>query len=277
MTYTGADPARDGNWSPARLIVIALLVTWLFSGVAAAEPTKTANKAAKDATVTEVVDGDTVVLDSGDQVRLVGIQAPKLPLGRPNFRKWPLADDAKAALSTLAKGRKVRLTYGGRRVDRWGRLLAHLYGPGGQWIQGELLKRGMARVYSFADNRAKIAEMLALERTARKARKGIWDHPYYQIRTADDAARHTNSFQLVEGRVLQVAQVRGRAFLNFGRDWRKDFTISLTSRAVRTFEKAGRPPRDYEGKRIRVRGWLKWRNGPAISATHPEQIEVLDK
>ena len=42
------------------------------------------------ATVVAVVDGDTVVLDDGRQVRLVGIQAPKLPLGRRNFRKWPL-------------------------------------------------------------------------------------------------------------------------------------------------------------------------------------------
>ena len=277
MTCTGADPARGGIRPLVRLILLALVLTWLFGGAPAAEQTTAAKRETRDATVTEVVDGDTVVLDSGDQVRLVGIQAPKLPLGRPNFQKWPLADEAKAALSTLAKDRKVSLTYGGRRVDRWGRLLAHLYGPDGQWIQGELLKRGLARVYSFPDNRAKIAEMLTLERAARLARKGIWNHPYYKIRTVDDAARHTNSFQLVEGRVLQVARVRGRAFLNFGRDWRKDFTISLTSRAVRTFEKAGRAPREYEGKRVRVRGWLKWRNGPAISATHPEQIEVLDK
>ena len=223
----------------------------------------------------EIVDGDTLVLGDGRQVRLVGIQAPKLPLGRPNVRKWPLADESKAALVALINGRKVALVYGGRRVDRWGRLLAHLYRDDGLWIQGEMLKRGLARVYSFPDNRAKIAEMLKIERMARRVRKGIWNHPYYQIRAAEAAGRHTNSFQLVEGRVLRAAEVRRRAYLNFGRDWRRDFTITLSARALRTFEKTGVSVRGYEGRRVRVRGWVRWRNGPAISVTHPEQIEVL--
>ena len=47
--------------------------------------------------VVDVVDGDTLFLDNGVQVRLVGIQAPKLPLGRRNFKTWPLAKDAKKA------------------------------------------------------------------------------------------------------------------------------------------------------------------------------------
>jgi hypothetical protein len=42
--------------------------------------------------IDSVADGDTVILDDGRQVRLVGTQAPKLPLGRPCFVKWPLAE-----------------------------------------------------------------------------------------------------------------------------------------------------------------------------------------
>ena len=71
--------------------------------------------------VTEIVDGDTVVLADGRQVRLVGIQAPKLPLGRKGFEPWPLAGEAKAALGQLALGRELRLGFGGRRQDRHGR------------------------------------------------------------------------------------------------------------------------------------------------------------
>jgi hypothetical protein len=26
---------------------------------------------------------------------------------------------------------------------------------------------------------------------------------------------------------------------------------------------------------VRVRGWIEWRNGPMIAATHPEQLELL--
>ena len=40
--------------------------------------------------VVEIVDGGTLRLDMGKQVRLVGLQAPRLPLGRANFKAWPL-------------------------------------------------------------------------------------------------------------------------------------------------------------------------------------------
>ena len=65
-----------------------------------------------------VVDGDTLVLENGTEVRLVGIQAPKLPLGRTGFKAWPLAEEAKLALEALALGRTFTLFYGGRKVDR---------------------------------------------------------------------------------------------------------------------------------------------------------------
>ncbi len=232
------------------------------------------------ARVAQIVDGDTLVLADGRQVRLVGIQAPKLPLGRPNFETWPLAEEAKVALGALALGRELRLSYGGRRIDRHGRLLAHLHAPqsgGGElWVQGTLLEQGMARVYSFADNRDRIAEMLVLERKARAARRGIWRHPFYAVRPTEALQRHIGSFQLVEGRVLDAAVVRGRAYLNFGAEWREDFTVTLTPEVRRRFEAEGLDPLNYKGRRVRVRGWLKSFNGPMIAVSHPEQIEVLD-
>ncbi len=227
------------------------------------------------ARVVGVVDGDTVVLADGRQVRLVGIQAPKLPLGRRNFRKWPLADAARAALEALVLDRAVTLAYGGRRIDRYGRALAHLALDDGRWVQGALLAQGLARVYSFADNRALVADMLAREATARRAGVGIWGNPWYAIRDVAETSRHLGTFQLVEGRVLDAAEVRGTVYLNFGEDWRSDFTVSLRRAAVRLFRETGRDPLALEGRRIRVRGWLDNRNGPMIEATHPEQIEIL--
>ncbi len=239
----------------------------------------------------EVVDGDTLVLADGRRVRLVGIQAPKLPLGRAGFREWPLAREAKAALEDLVglagvglagaglpgQPKRLRLAYGGRRIDRHGRLLAHLFDATGRWIQGGLLARGMARVYSFADNRARITDMLAIERRARAAKRGIWAHPRYRVIAHLEAGRFLDSFQLVEGKVLRGAQVRGRGYLNFGEDWRQDFTIFISRRARKRFERAGLGPESYSGKRVRVRGWIKSYNGPMIEATHPEQIEVLER
>jgi hypothetical protein len=43
------------------------------------------------------------------------------------------------------------------------------------------------------------------------------------------------------------------------------------------FDQAGLAIGAYEGKRVRVRGWLKSFNGPMIEATHPEQIGLLSE
>lgn len=227
--------------------------------------------------VKSVVDGDTLILTDGREIRLVGIQAPKLPLGRRGFKAWPLAGEAKQALEKLTLGKRLTLSFGGRRMDRHGRWLAHLHTKSSLWVQGALLKEGMARVYSFADNRAVIAQMLALEREARAAKRGIWGKDFYQVLRAEKIDRRTRGFQIVEGRVLKVAPTRRRTYLNFGRDWKRDFTIVIEARSRRAFPERGAHLKKLEGKRVRVRGWLRWRNGPMLTATHPEQIEVLGK
>jgi len=227
--------------------------------------------------VVEVIDGDTLVLEDGRQVRLVGIQAPKLPLGRQGFKAWPLAEAARDALSAMTLGRDMLLAYGGRRVDRHGRALAQLFDSDGSWIQGRMLEAGMARVYGFADNRALLPDMLALEQRARDARRGIWRHPFYGVRSPDEAAERIGGFELVEGRVVSAAIVRGRGYLNFGADWKTDFTVTLAPEVRRRFEAEGIVIAAYEGRLVRVRGWIKSFDGPMIAVTHAEQLEVLAK
>jgi micrococcal nuclease len=231
------------------------------------------------ATVNGIVDGDTVLLDvkidGSNEVRLVGIQAPKLPLGRKGFKKWPLADEAKQKLEALVLGRNVTLKFGGRRMDRHGRLLAHLFDQSGAWVQGAMLRAGMARVYSFPDNRSVVADMLDLEQAARSGHLGIWDNSYYQLQDAQNLEGLIGTFQLIEGVVFDAVTVRGTTYLNYTEDWRNDFTVSLNKRTRGLFLQAGLDPITLKSKRIRVRGWLKKRNGPMIEATHPEQIEIL--
>ncbi len=257
------------------LVLAVLLVFDGTPGRADPDAPVRALAAGGSARIAVIIDGDTVALSDGREVRLVGIQAPKLPLGRRAFRKWPLADRAKAALAALVEGRTVLLYYGGQRVDRHNRQLAHLVLDDGRWVQRVLLSEGLARVYSFADNRALVPEMLAAERTARAARAGIWGHPFYAVRAPGDAAQDIGTFQLVEGRILDAARVRGTTYLNFGADWRSDFTIVVSGRARAVFDAAGVDLLALKGRSVRVRGWLDKRNGPMIAATHPEQIEVL--
>jgi len=226
------------------------------------------------ARIVAVTDGDTITIDTGAQVRLTGIQAPKLPLGRAGFRAWPLAGRAKQELERLGGGRTARLVYRGRKIDRWGRLLADEY-IGDTWLQGEMVRRGLARVYTFPDNRAGAAELYEAERQARAAKTGIWALDWYRVLSPAELEGKTGTFQVVEGTAVATAVVGGRGFINFGDDWRTDFTISIPRSKMKLFRAAGVNMGHYDGRRLRVRGWLVKRNGPMIAVTHPEQIEVV--
>lgn len=228
--------------------------------------------------VVGVPDGGTLVLATGEKVRLTGIQAPKLPMGGDTITGWPFAEAARDALVKLAEGQDVMLKFGGAGRDRHGRILAQAFLADGTWLQGALLARGLARVYTFPDNRACADALYAAERQARVDRKGIWAEPFYAI---GDAARpgallsRAGEFELVEGRVLNAARAGGMVYLNFGRRWKDDFTVTIDSVARKLFARAGLDPLSFEGALIRVRGWLEDGDGPRIAVSHPEQIEVL--
>ena len=240
--------------------------------------------------VREIVDGDTLIIEMTEaasgtpdiakpgsqiQIRLVGIQAPKLALGRPNFKPWPLAEESKAALSELAMNKTLRLSFGGQKIDRHGRLLAQLYRDDGLWIQGEMIGRGMARVYTFVDNRMLVDDLYKREREAREAKRGIWSDPFYAVRKPEQMGDEIGSFQLVEGQIKSAAVVHSRGFLNFGADWKKDFTAMIDPSAQVLFRRAKIDIAALEGKRVRLRGWVSFYRRPEIEITHPEQIEVL--
>lgn len=260
-----------------RFLLVAALLGVLAARPAAAVSPADLPEAGGAATVVAVVDGDTVLLADGRQVRLVGIQAPKLPLGRPGFKTWPLADAAKRALEDLLPpDGAVTLAHGGQTIDRHGRVLAHLFRADGVWVQGRMLETGMARVYTFPDNRALAAAMLDRERAARAAGAGIWGHSFYAVRTPEAVDAASEGFQLVEGRVVAAATVGGRVYLNFGADWKTDFTVMIAKADLKAFTAANLDPAAWAGRLVRVRGWVRRWNGPLIEASHPEQIEVLE-
>lgn len=230
--------------------------------------------------VTGVPDGDTVLFDTGMQVRLTGLQAPKLPLGRPGYDAWPKAEAARQALEALVLDKPVTVRHGGAERDRHGRVLGLLYldADPDVSVQQQMLAAGWARAYSFPDNRACMADLLAAESRARAMRLGIWADPYYAVRRADkpaDLLALRGRYELVEGRVLFADEAGGRVYLNFGRSFRDDFTAVLDRAAVKLFAEDGMDPLQLGGALVRVRGWLDVSGGPRIEVTHPEQIEVL--
>ncbi|MGQ9364789.1 thermonuclease family protein [Azospirillum sp. ST 5-10] len=236
-----------------------------------------ASAAAAEARVAAVVDGDTLALEDGRRLRLAGIEAPKPPPGLEADRPWPLAAAAATALGELAAGRTLRLP-DHPPEDRHGRLLAQAERDDGLWLQGEMLRRGLARVMTRPDARDRAAAMLAVEAAARQAGRGLWGTAAFAVRPAEPEAlrRDRHTVQVVEGRVVRAAKMRGQVYLNFGADWRSDVTARIDGPALRLFAEAGMDPLALQGAAVRVRGWIGDWNGPMIALTHPEQVERLD-
>lgn len=230
-----------------------------------------------------VMDGDTLYLDSGLKVRLSAIQAPKLPLGRKGFEAWPLGEESKATLKKLTTGKTLQLYYGGERRDRYDRALAQIYSLNSEgekdiWLQEEMVRLGMARVYTWPDTFQDSNTLYAAEIKARDAKRGIWNDNYYRIRGPEPnaLAQDIDSYQIVQGVITSAADVRGQIYLNFGADYKTDFTIAISKRNRKRFEKAGLNLLNLEGATVRVRGWIEMSNGPMVWLDHPERLEVLN-
>lgn len=230
---------------------------------------------AERAAVAAVLDGDTIALKDGRIVRLAAIMAPKQGQA-PTARRDALAAASRDALATLVLGRSVGLAPVAATPDRYGRMRAHVVGEDGEWIQAALVVQGFARVATTPDARAGAAPLLTIEARARAAGRGLWAHRAFRVIPVEAASRAVGSFQIVEGRVRSAERRGGRVWLNFGTDWREDFSVLIAPSPRRLFVEAGLDPAGLAGTMIRVRGWIASRNGPLIEATHPEQIEVIE-
>jgi len=265
-----------------RSAIRALILAGLLVGpVAAAERPGCKLESGPARGVAKVIDGETLELDDKSQVRLLGALAPQALDGGADEGAWPAADAAKTELEKLALGKSVELRFASRRSDRYGRLLAHVFvreGSEHTWLQEEMLRRGYARAYALPGSTECLQDLVAAEDHARRSGLGIWGHASYQIRPADrhwELLRYRSTYQLVEGKVRDAAEVRGRIYLNFGENWREDFTITVQPTNKRVFDEAGMKLTDLKGRRVRVRGWIERRGGPLIEIYHPSQLEVL--
>jgi hypothetical protein len=86
---------------------------------------------------------------------------------------------------------------------------------------------------------------------------------------------HKGRFTLVEGHVLSVRGSGATIYVNFGRRWTHDFTVTILRRNRALFSAAGMEPEHLQGRWVRVRGVVEERGGPLIAAVAPEQIELI--
>jgi len=232
-------------------------------------------------TVRRIVDGRTFHLDDGQQIRLAAIEVPSMPLPGETGSPAKAGLAAKVALETLLNGKNVTLKTLGPNADRYGRIVAYVFVEGQKRaVQQDMLAQGHARVAADVGDSSCASALLADEHAARTVGLGLWADPYYVVQQAENPAKvlaERGRFALVEGKVLSVRESRGTIYVNFGRRWSEDFTVTVLKRNERTFTGAGVDLKKLSGRRIRVRGFVEERGGPWIEATRPEQIELAEQ
>jgi micrococcal nuclease len=250
------------------LAVAASLMVMLAAGPGASETRADEGPLA----VAEVLAGDLVRLADGRTVRLAGIRVSPPEDGQAGPGRF--AEQARRELSALLEGRAIRLAPSEMPYDRYGRLVAQIERADGLWLQGALLERGLAQVQTRPGEAARADRMLALEQTARAGRRGLWADPELTAQDASAVDGRTGRFRIVRGRVLRVASTERYVYLNFGADWRTDFTVRVR-RAALSGALAGLDRAGLAGRLVEVRGIVLEAGGPLIELSHPAQMQVV--
>jgi micrococcal nuclease len=250
--------------------VLAAMVLGASGALAAAPPCAGDIEIGK-ANIMRVEANGVLVLTDGRALHLEGIRLPTVHDHAPQA----IADAAFTALSALAKGQMLDARAVYPKEDRYDRVRAQVFAADGTWLQIEMLKRGLARVDIAPDRGECNGDLYDAERQARHAGLGLWALPEFAFRTPENVGADMGTFQVVMAWVKATGVNEGRVYLNFGADWRTDFTVTISPDDMKTFRRMGVDPLLYQGRLIIVRGIVQSQGGPEIEVGNPKQIELV--
>jgi endonuclease YncB( thermonuclease family) len=253
--------ARGAAFSLCGLLLVAATDPAI-SGDCAFEPQGEGHVAA-------VIDARSFRLEDGREIRLTGIEPVVSETAHTNRG---------SALAAIVMGQEVTLYGADDTPDRYGRQPAFVYlSSSDALVQGLLLSQGDALAAADVTDKDCAAVLNAAEAAARQAKRGTWADPaaIKNTESPGDILAGIGRFTVVEGRVLSVRQAGATTYLNFGRNWTRDFAVTISRRMMPAFAAAGIDLKSLENRRIRVRGWVEARGGPRIEALRVGQIELL--
>lgn len=235
--------------SARALVVLAgAVLSW---ATGAAPPACAPFAATEPARVASVLDGDTLRLEDGRRVRLIGINAPELRDGAG--RAEPGAEAARRFAGRFLGASRVLLTIGEARHDRYGRTLAHVWRADHASLEAALLAAGLARHVVVPPDLGQIDCLHANERQARTAGAGLWGSGEFAPRAVAALRPGENGFRLLRGRVSAVSRS--------GSSWWVEIEDRVALRVARADQ--GRFRFDalqrLSGSEVEFRGWLVWR------------------
>jgi micrococcal nuclease len=144
-------------------------------------------------TVAKVLDGDTLALDSGEKVRMIGVNTPEtVKSGSP---VQPFGEEASQYTKSQLEGKKVYLETDAEEKDSYGRTLAYVYVAEPQapdeisqnMFNAMLLRGGYAQLMTIKPNVKYQTLFQDLQKNAHAQNKGLWALGVYK-----DSATSTN-------------------------------------------------------------------------------------
>ena len=162
-------PVRRRFHIPVIILALALLSVSLW------RQQKVADLPSRAARCVRVIDGDTILLERGERVRLIGVDTPEI--AHPHRPEKEIGEkfgkEASAFTKRLAEGKPVRLEFGREREDAYGRTLAYVYLEDGTLLNAELIRQGFGAAYTRYPFRFE-EDFILLEREARQNGRGMW-------------------------------------------------------------------------------------------------------
>ncbi len=244
--------------------------------------------------VTKVIDGDTIIVEGGYHIRLLGIDTDE--------KDYPCYKAAKRKLEELILNKKVRLEKGSLDADQYGRCLRYVF-LGDKNINLEMVKEGLAvaRFYNLEEkyrNEISQAEKEAMTNKigCKWKEKGgeeeselkIEDNEQWQRLTfsktdykvvkACQAGDYLGEKVIVEGKIVDTyyTSSKGVVFLNFEKPYPNQcLTGVIFSDSLENFK--DNPQEYYLNKTVRIMGEIKeYKKRLEIILDNPQQIEVLE-
>ena len=196
--------------------------------------------------VRKVVDGDTLRLDDGRSVRLIGINAPEI--GRKGRRSEAFADAARRRLEVLVRqsAGRVGLLPGKEASDKYGRTLAHVYGRNGDNFEAVLLSEGLGYQVAVAPNVRLVDCQRRAEQAARRAGAGLWRNS--PVVAADRLQR--SGFTVVSGRIGAIERNRGGIWIEVDDSLLLQVPARVQSKFPSSFLSS------LKGRTVEARGWV---------------------
>lgn len=121
--------------------------------------------------VIRVVDGDTIVLDGNEKIRLIGVDTPETV--HPQKPVEYFGKEASAFTKKMVEGKQVRLEYDWQRQDKYGRTLAYVFLEDGTFINAEIIKQGYGFAYTKYPFKY-LEEFRKYEKEAKENNRGLW-------------------------------------------------------------------------------------------------------